>query len=58
MGQVVFEKTNVTPNDPAQGWNGTINGKPASPEVYVYTCEVVCENNVAYTYKGNVAIIK
>lgn len=57
-GQVVFEKTNVTPNDPAQGWNGTINGKPASPEVYVYTCEVVCENNVAYTYKGNVAIIK
>lgn len=57
-GQIVFEKTNVTPNDPSQGWDGKINGKPASPEVYVYTCEVVCENGVSYTYKGNVAIIK
>lgn len=57
-GQIVFEKTNVTPNDPSQGWDGKINGNPASPEVYVYTCEVVCENGVSYTYKGNIAILK
>jgi large repetitive protein len=57
-GQVVFERNNFPPNDKTFGWNGLINGKPASPDVYVYTCEVVCENDVPYTYKGNVAILK
>ncbi|TAF92034.1 MAG: PKD domain-containing protein, partial [Bacteroidetes bacterium] len=57
-GQVVFERANVQPNVPSQGWDGKINGIPASTDVYIYTCEVVCENDVPYTYKGNVAIIK
>ncbi|MCZ2299369.1 MAG: PKD domain-containing protein [Chitinophagales bacterium] len=57
-GQVVFDKSNFPPNDVAFGWDGNINGKPAAPDVYVYTCEVVCENDVTYTYKGNVAILK
>lgn len=57
-GQVVFERNNFAPNDVAAGWDGTIGGKPASPDVYVYTCEVVCENDISYTYKGNVSIVK
>lgn len=57
-GQVVFERSNISPNDASQGWDGKINGVPAPPEVYVYTCEVTCDNDVSYTYKGNVAILK
>ena len=57
-GQVVFEKNNFIPNDISFGWNGTFNGKPALPDVYVYTCDVTCENDISYTYKGNVSIIK
>lgn len=57
-GQVVFERANVQANVASQGWDGKINGIPASTDVYVYTCEVVCENDIPYTYKGNVAIIK
>lgn len=57
-GQVVFERNNFAPNDVAAGWDGTVGGKPASPDVYVYTCEVVCENDISYTYKGNVSIVK
>ncbi|MFY7885838.1 MAG: PKD domain-containing protein, partial [Dolichospermum sp.] len=57
-GQVIFERGNITPNNPSQGWDGKVKGTVALPDVYVYTCEVVCENNVTYTYKGNVAIIK
>lgn len=57
-GQVVFERNNFAPNDVAAGWDGTVVGKPASPDVYVYTCEVVCENDISYTYKGNVSIVK
>jgi gliding motility-associated-like protein len=57
-GQVVFEKANFTPNTSTYGWDGTVNGRAAPPDVYVYTCEVVCEDDTPYTYKGNVAIIK
>ncbi|MBN9296185.1 MAG: PKD domain-containing protein [Filimonas sp.] len=57
-GQVVFEKANFPPNSKEFGWDGKINGVPAPPDVFVYTCEVVCENDVSYTYKGNVAILK
>ncbi len=57
-GQLVFEKNNFNPNDVSAGWDGRINGKLASPDVYVYMCEVVCENDISYTYKGNVSIVK
>jgi gliding motility-associated-like protein len=57
-GQVVFEKTNFPANDPAFGWDGKVNGIPASPDVFVYTCEVVAENEEHYTTKGNVTILK
>jgi len=57
-GQLVFERNNVTPNDPAQGWDGRVGGVPANPDVFVYTVEVLCENGVPYTYKGNVTILK
>jgi large repetitive protein len=57
-GQVVFERSNFTPNSDTYGWNGKVNDIAAPPDVYVYTCEVVCEDGTPYTYKGNVAIIK
>lgn len=57
-GQVVFERANFPPNDRQYGWSGLIQGKPANSDVYIYTCEVVCENDVPFVYKGNVAILR
>ena len=57
-GRLVFERNNFAPNSAAYGWNGFINGKPADVGVYVYTVDVVCENGVPYTYKGNVTLLK
>jgi large repetitive protein len=57
-GEVVFEQSNFTPNDPRYGWDGKIRGTIGGPDVYVYTAEVICENGVPYTYKGNVSILK
>ena len=47
-----------SPNDPTAGWDGRVRGVPASPDVYVYTVEVLCENQIPYTYKGNVTLLK
>ncbi len=57
-GEMVFEKTNFTPGDKQYGWDGRIHGKPATPDVFVYVCEAICERSVPAIFKGNVAIIK
>jgi gliding motility-associated-like protein len=57
-GEVVFEKTNFNPGDPAYGWDGKIKGNNASPDVYVYVCEVICEKGLPSIFKGNTAILK
>ncbi len=57
-GEVVFEQDNFRANDASKGWTGEYNGKKASQDVYVYTIEVVCENQVVMKYSGNVALIR
>ncbi|RYY90645.1 MAG: T9SS type B sorting domain-containing protein, partial [Chitinophagaceae bacterium] len=57
-GEVVFERANFPPNDPSYGWDGKVKGKISQPEVFIYTAEVVCENGITYTYKGNVSLLK
>lgn len=57
-GDIVFDQSNLQPNDITRGWNGQHNGKTVPSDVYVYTMDVVCENNVILNYKGNVALIR
>lgn len=57
-GELVFEKTNFMPGDRSSGWDGKIRGKPASPDVFVYICEAICERGTPAIFKGNVAILK
>lgn len=57
-GELVFEKTNFPPNDPAFGWDGRIRGTAGPSEVYVFIADVICENDLINTYKGNVTLLK
>ncbi|OQP65686.1 gliding motility-associated C-terminal domain-containing protein [Niastella populi] len=57
-GELVFEKKNFQPNDPAFGWDGRVRGKTGPSEVYVYIADVICENDLINTYKGNVTLLK
>ncbi|MBC7849147.1 MAG: PKD domain-containing protein [Chitinophagaceae bacterium] len=57
-GEVVYEKTNFGANDASMGWDGTHKGKPALQDVYVYTIDVICENQLVMRYGGNVALIR
>ncbi len=57
-GEVMYEKNNFKANDASAGWNGTFKGAVLTPDVYVYTVEVICDNNTVMTLKGNVALIQ
>ena len=57
-GEVVFEKTNFNANDASAGWDGTFKGTKLNPDVFVYTIDIMCDNNTILSYKGNVALIQ
>lgn len=57
-GQIVFERKDMLPNDPAAGWTGTFKGQKASADVYIYIIEILCENNALIPVKGNVTLLR
>ncbi len=57
-GDMLFEKKNFIANDPSAGWNGTVKGKAADQDVYVYVIEFICENAAIIPFRGNVALIR
>ncbi len=57
-GEIVFEKKEFAANDPSAGWNGIFKGKAASPDVYIYSMEILCENNAIIPFKGNVTLLR
>ncbi|MEI8052726.1 MAG: PKD domain-containing protein [Bacteroidota bacterium] len=57
-GNLVFEKQAFQPNDPKYGWDGKVKGVLATPDVFVYIAEIVCDNGTPYLYKGNITIIQ
>lgn len=57
-GQIVFDKKDFTVNDPSQGWDGSFKGQKASPDVYVYMIELLCDNNTVIPVKGNVTLLR
>ena len=52
-GEKVFET-----NDPSIGWDGTYEGKAATPAVYVYYLDAVCFDNQRFFKKGNISLIR
>jgi len=52
-GEKVFET-----NDINDCWDGRYEGKKCQSGVYMYTCDIVCEDNQAGTFKGDVTIIQ
>jgi len=57
-GELVFEKLNIKPNDITAGWDGKYKGVLASPDVYVFTIEILCDNNTLIPVKGNVTLLR
>jgi gliding motility-associated-like protein len=57
-GQIVFERYQFSINDRNAGWDGTVGGRKVSPDVYVYVCEIICENNQVLLFKGDVTLLR
>lgn len=57
-GAVVFEKKDFPTNIANEGWDGTFNGEPLNPAVFVYMVEVESIPGVIELLKGDVTIVR
>jgi gliding motility-associated-like protein len=57
-GESVFNNTDFLPNDPANGWDGRLNGRPMNPAVFVYTATVLFVDGQVIVFKGDVVLIR
>jgi hypothetical protein len=56
-GNKVFEKENVAPGDPTQGWNGRYSGGRVTPGVYIYSIEVELKDGKTRLFTGDVTVL-
>jgi gliding motility-associated-like protein len=58
FGGLVFESKDFLCNQEDKGWDGTMNGKAFTPDVFAYYAEVeLTDNQIAY-FKGDVTLVK
>jgi gliding motility-associated-like protein len=57
-GEIVFDKNDFMANQERSGWDGTYKGQKLLTDVYVYTLEIICDNNAPLVLKGNVALLQ
>jgi gliding motility-associated-like protein len=57
-GQMVYSNSNFNANDPSKGWDGRFRGTALPPDVYVYTLDLVCENQTIITLKGDITLVR
>ena len=57
-GELLFERRNFAPNDPAAGWDGLFRGQPLSPGVFAWYAEVALQDGRVLQLKGDVTILR
>ena len=55
-GNMVFQTTNVLPNDRSKGWDGRYKGEMMNPAVFVWWAEIELESGEEILLEGDVTI--
>ena len=57
-GSLLFERSNIMPNDASNAWDGTYQGDKPLPDVYVWVVDALCENGKTINKKGSITVIR
>ena len=55
---MVYEATDIQPNDINTGWDGRYDGAQINPGVYVYVTEIEFFDGVTEVYTGDVTVLR
>ncbi len=57
-GGMVFRQTDLSPNDPAAGWDGTARGRYLNPGVFVWVAEIEFVDGEVEVFRGDVMVLR
>ncbi len=57
-GNQVFFRQDFPPNDPAFGWDGTFEGRPLDPAVFLVTAELELHGGRAERFSGELVLLR
>ncbi len=58
-GNMMFDKKDFPANEPALGWQGTLNGNFVVPGVYVYYIEIQIDGKTGIDqYSGDITVTR
>lgn len=57
-GAKLFQASNIQPNDPSLGWDGSFRGKEMPPGVYVFYIEIEFADGLVFPYKGDITLLR
>ncbi len=57
-GELVFETTNIAPNDERLGWDGRFNGEAVNPGVFVYVAQLRFVDEEVIQVEGDVTVVR
>lgn len=57
-GNTIFDKSNISINDPVEGWDGTYHGSNAEQGVYVYYVVLKMIDGTSVHYKGDITLMR
>ncbi len=57
-GEMVYRAGNMVPNRTELGWDGTVQGRPLDPGLYVYVVQVELATGDLYTVSGETLLLK
>jgi gliding motility-associated-like protein len=58
QGMMIFNESNIPPNDPNYGWNGLQAGRPVAAQAYVYMITIEFNDGTEQLYKGTVMVVR
>jgi|GEM_PF-2855468 len=57
-GNLMFHRSELLPNDPQFGWDGTFNGKKVNIGVYVYYAKIEFIDGLVEVFQGDVTVVR
>ncbi len=57
-GKLVFQRNDLQPNDPEQGWDGTFRSQALNPGVFIWVLEVEFIDGYTEIFSGDVTIVR
>ncbi len=57
-GNQLFRASELLPNDPQSGWDGTFQGDPAPADTYIYSVQLRMRDGRSYHRKGSFTLLR